>query len=454
MNIRKKLTLRFVGIVASILVLTVFFIYYSSLQYRQNSFINRLNHRAESSAKLLVGTDGVDSVLLKIIDETHPAAFYKVNIAIYNQLNKIVYSNKNNLDIKVDYDLLAQIKIEKKVYFKQNEFEVVGILYNHPTGNYVVLTGAIDNDGLNNIRNLRDILFIVLISGILIVFIVGWIYTGRALLPISRMIRQVDNITLKDTSSRLEIGENKDEIDNLAITFNNMLNRIEKSIISQKKFISNASHEIRTPLTAIKGQLEVAMLNDRSSEYYKNKINSVLDDIENLIHESNQLLVLAKVESENQMMNFKPLRIDELAWLSRGEVIKNNPSYSVDVKFDNMPDDDNKLEIFGNEQLLKIAFINLLDNACKFSNGKVLLYIKFNADTVALKFEDKGLGIEDLELANIYEPFYRCNNTHHIKGNGLGLSLVKKIVLIHKGTIKVESIVKIGTIFTIDLPLI
>ena len=127
MNIRKKLTLQFVFIVASILFISLLSIYYFSSYYRQTNFVDRLTQRAESSAKLLIGTEDIDSTLLKIIDKTHPAALYKVNIAIYNKINQVIYSNKDTLDINITHSIIEQVKDEKKVYLKQNNFEIVGI---------------------------------------------------------------------------------------------------------------------------------------------------------------------------------------------------------------------------------------------------------------------------------------------------------------------------------------
>ena len=122
-------------------------------------------------------------------------------------------------------------------------------------------------------------------------FVAGWFYSGRALKPISDVVKKVEEISITSLNLRVFEGNGKDEIGRLAKTFNNMLERLETSFGMQKNFIANASHELRTPLTSINGQLEVLMMKDRSTDDYKSALGSVLDDIKSLIDLSNRLLL-------------------------------------------------------------------------------------------------------------------------------------------------------------------
>ena len=244
----------------------------------------------------------------------------------------------------------------------------------------------------------------------------------------------------------------KDELKDLVYTINEMMDRLEESYISEQQFISDASHELRTPLTAITGQLEVALMSGRSEDYYRNKMISVLEDIRKLTTISNQLLSLAQASTDVSSIDIRPVRIDELIWQAEKEIVRINISYKVIVNFINIPDNAEGMIISGNEQLIKLAFTNLIENGCKFSdNQKVLLEISFNTNHVLIDFINTGSEILNEDISLIFEPFYRGKNALNVKGYGIGLSIVEKIINLHKGKILVSSSIKSGTKFTVCL---
>ncbi len=171
--------------------------------------------------------------------------------------------------------------------------------------------------------------------------------------PISKIVNQVNKIEASNLNERLEEGNEKDEIVHLAKTFNNMLSRLEKAFRVQKNFIANASHELRTPLTVITGQLEVVLMKARSNEEYKNTLLSALDEIKDLNLLSNKLLLLAQTSAEQNDLNFSPIRIDDILWKARREILKRNEKNSIDINFGEGIDDDSKFTVSGNEFLLK-----------------------------------------------------------------------------------------------------
>ena len=149
-----------------------------------------------------------------------------------------------------------------------------------------------------------------------------------------------------------------------------------------------------------------------------------------------------------------PFRIDELVWQAKEDLQRRNEELVINIDLDENLDDERKLTINGDEQLIKTAFANVMDNGCKYSLDKAVdIFIQNSGPAITLTFRDKGIGIPPEEIPNIFEPFYRGANTKNIKGHGIGLSMVKGIIKLHGGTLQLDSAVGAGTIVTINLPL-
>jgi signal transduction histidine kinase len=269
----------------------------------------------------------------------------------------------------------------------------------------------------------------------------------------SDIVRQVEKITISNLNMRVNEGNGVDEIAQLAITFNKMLERLESAFEMQRSFISNASHELRTPLTSITGQIEVSLMNKRSQEEYEAILKSTLEDIKNLNELSNGLLDLAKASSDITEITLRPLRIDEVLWQTHGELIRRKPDYKIQIIFDSPVDDEKKLIVTGNEHLLKTAFANLMDNACKYSSDRhAEVHLNTLADKIRISFSDRGIGISPEDMKKIFEPFFRAKNAWNIPGNGLGLALTERIIKIHQGIISIDSEVNKGTTVNTEFP--
>lgn len=454
MNIRTRLTLRFILITAVILVMGSVLIYFLSAEYRKEDFYTRLLNKANNTAKLLIEVDEVDTELLRKIERDNPVSLPNEKIIIYNYRDTVLFSTDEESAIQIDTALLDRIRLDDEVTYTQGDYEVLGFLFKGQYDRFVVIAAASDIYGYKRLKNLIFILFIVFVISIVIVSISGWFYAGRALQPIAKVVQQVDEISISSLNLRVDEGNGQDEIAKLAQTFNSMLSRLETSFMAQKNFISNASHELRTPLTSITGQLEVTLLNDRSPEEYKMVMNSVLEDIKNLNHLSNRLLLLAQTSAGEREGRMTPVRIDEIIWQAKEELMKRRDGFKIHIDLDANLDDDSRLTIRGDEQLIKTAFSNIIDNGCKYSPDKTArVFIQASKDRVTIQFTDNGMGISPVDIPNIFEPFYRGTNTKNIRGHGIGLSMVKGIIKLHKGTIELASSLGSGTAVTVTLPI-
>lgn len=452
MTIRNKLTLQFALITASILLMASFFIYYLSARYRQEEFYERLHNKAQNTAKLLIEVNEVNHDLLKIIDK-NTVLLRSEQIVIYDYLNEEIYNSKENKISIVDKKLLDDIRLRKELRFHQGDQEFLGILYTDQFNRFVVIAAATDIYGLSKLRNLRLVLLAVFGGSMMLLIAGGWLFAHQSLKPMAHVIGQVDQISANNLDARVDEGNGQDEIAQLSQTFNKMLDRVESAFHIQKSFVANASHELRTPLTAITGQIEVSLLKDRDTKEYQNVLHSILEDIRSLTHLSNVLLELAQINPDISKIHFMPLRIDELVLHSRMELMQRKPHYHINIEYLNFPEEEHELLMMGNEPLLKSAITNIMDNACKFSDGKpVEVTIAFKNHLAILTITDQGIGIREEEIKQIFEPLYRASNAITFQGHGLGLSLAQKILLIHQSEMQIQSQVSQGTQVTLHFP--
>lgn len=452
MNIRAKLTIRFFFIVAVILLFSLIAIYYSSSQYREREFYDRLRTHAETTADLLISVDQIDSSLLRIIDKSRRDVLASESITVYNYANKIIYINNDSIRFRVPPHLLDRIRLQNEVHWSEGKYEVLGITYYDRFNRFVVIAGATDVYGLRKLNYLRLILLIVFVVVQCVVAFSGWIYSGRALQPISRMVDEVNAISASNLDKRLETGRGKDEIARLAETFNSMLERLQEAFGLQKSFVANASHELKNPLTMITSQLEVALLRSRSPEEYQQTITSVLEDIRDLNSVAKRLLELTGLSSAEINVTFVKLRVDELLWQCKEETERRFKNYRV-VFTPELPEDPRLLEFYGNESLIRTAFVNLMDNGCKFSPDHTsFVHLLVTGDSICISFSDNGIGITPEDMQHIFQPFFRGSNTATYPGHGIGLSIVDRIVRLHKMDFTVLSDPGKETKFTVVLP--
>ncbi|MBX2915088.1 MAG: HAMP domain-containing histidine kinase [Cyclobacteriaceae bacterium] len=446
MQIRTRLTLQFTLLVSTIVLLSFLAIYFFASQFTEQDFERRLREKAITSAILLIKVDQVDTTLLKIIDRAKRDNLYRETIRVFDDEGKEIYHSGDTIRLHINQNLIQEVQAEGERKLHYQEFTVTGIPFRDRGKDYVIIALAEDVNGYNRLVDLRRLLmaqFFILIG---LVFISGWIYSGRALRPIQKVIADVQSISPQNLAHRLEESKHPDEIGKLISIFNGLLTRIENAFKLQKMFVSNVSHELKNPLTNITSQLEVTLLNERPREEYQRTIESVLDDIKSLNHLSVSLLDLARLTQDSDTFSMAEVRLDEILWDARERVQAIDAGYRVEVIINDMPEDENKLVVNGNPHLLKTAFQNLIENACKFSHdGRAEVILTCKTEALEVTVVDKGPGIEKKDLENVFQPFFRTDATSKVKGYGVGLSLSQRIISIHKGKISIESVPGKGT---------
>lgn len=450
MKIKTHLTINFTLLVACILTIFSICIYLFYLEYRQQDFKIRLQNKAKNTAALLFGVKSIDAKFLKIIDSSTITNMNDVSVIAMDKSHKLLYSSRDSLKVRelLPFFFKLNWKDNSSKFFSGKLY--LCIKHIRKDKEYYVFASAIDLYGQQELKKLLAIIVIVFVFSLFLIIFAGYINSTESLRPIKDVIKQVDDFKASNLSKRLDLVSN-DEIAELAGTFNKMLDRIEKAFETERTFVANASHELRTPVTSVKGQLEVALIKPRTEEEYRTLLNSILDDIQNMTNIINGFLELAETNIEPGSIHFDNLRIDEILFAAKEEMGRRKAAYYINIVFDNIPADENEITVFGNARLLKILMINLIDNACKFSDNKrATVRIAFDEQKVIVKVIDNGIGIPKEELENVFQPLYRAKNVTGKTGNGIGMSIVKKITELHGGYVNIESEVNVGTTVTIS----
>ncbi len=453
MQIRARLTLQFVLIVALIQLGASFGIYWTAAGHRKQAFFEKLKASGISKTLLLLEYGSADSSRLRDLEELSTSFLPREEVLLFNYKNDLLYASDPRRKLQIDPEWLDKVRINKEIRFEQDGYELAGVMFTDRYNRLVVISGGIDSNGWGNLDYLRNVLVVVYLLSLAVVWLLAWVYSGGALRPIQQIMRQTDLLNVARLSDRINTHGRRDELGKLTDTINRLLDRIERSFEMQKQFVSNASHELRTPLTAIKGQLEVVLMKTRQPEVYAEKMESLLEDIRQLTNITNQLLMLAQTDTGRAREQFTAVRIDEVLFGCQSKLQKWQSSASILIMLDEQLSDADALILNGNEELLSTAFYNLMENALKYSPRKeVRVRLSVDRDQIVVVVEDDGIGIPADALHKIFQPFYRSENAKGIQGSGLGLSLVERIVVMHGGSIQVRSTPGEGSVFTVSLP--
>jgi len=289
--------------------------------------------------------------------------------------------------------------------------------------------------------------FVLIISSLTSWFLAGW-----ALDPVVKIKTLAEQIRRGRLRGRIDVGRKGKEIDELALIFNDMLDSIQHSVETQKRFVSDVSHEIKSPLTSLRGNIEVALRKKRTLEEYEDILKNNLADIIRLSRITDDLLFLTKADN-----NILELRVQ---WFDLGHALSavvERLRYKADLAGVTITEDFRQQpEVSGDVFLLEQAFSNLIENAIKYTprEGRVIVTTEERNSSVTITVSDTGAGIPGEDLPHIFERFYRVDKERSRKagGTGLGLSITEWIIKAHKGAISVKSVIGKGSDFIVTLP--
>ena len=268
--------------------------------------------------------------------------------------------------------------------------------------------------------------------------------------PISRLTKVTDELAKGNYKARVNY-EGKDEISSLYASFNQMAVRLAKQETIRQQFISDVSHEFQTPLTAISGFATILKNENLTDEQRQKYADIILFNSNRLSHLSKNMLQLTLLDGEDTSLDKSEFPLIEQ--LNRVIEMEDNAALSKDIEIEFIyPKKEFIIE--ADESRMEQVWINLLSNAIKYTNehGVVTVEVRRTPTELQVRFEDTGVGMSQDAISHIFERFYRQDKSRTIEGNGLGLSIVKRIIDLHHYKIDVESQEDVGSVFTVYIP--
>lgn len=369
---------------------------------------------------------------------------------IYSADGRLLYS-KGNFPIPATW--ITFLKSNDVFNAERDGVTTVGRKYTIQGVTYLVFVSATDVAGEHELEILMKAMTAGWFVSLVLAYLAGLYFSSNALQPVKHVVNDVNKITEDNLGYRLKLDKELtqlDEIDELILTFNALLNRIERAFVAQKRFVQHASHELKTPLTAIMAEAELALARDRNIEDYKRTLAVVVDETERLVKTTQGLLTLARLEegTANQS-EMETVELSKLCAATIKTLNIHHPHRKIVLKA--APPG---LFVFGNYQLLENALLNIADNAIKYSTGEIEIELSRDGNEGVIRVADNGIGIPDADLEKIRSPLYRASNVSNIPGAGLGLALVDRIINAHAGKMLINSKESKGTECVVRLPLI
>jgi two-component system OmpR family sensor kinase len=306
---------------------------------------------------------------------------------------------------------------------------------------------------VDTLKNLAIILWTAVPSVLLLTALIGRFIARRALKPVAKITQTAKDIgSGANLSQRIPVPEVKDEIGELALTFNSMMDRLESSFSQMRQFSSDASHELRTPLTVLKGQSELTLGKERKPKEYQEVISSNLEEIQYMSKVLEDLFMLSKSDENQIALDYESvdlkLLIEEIC--RHAQIIASEKNIKIITAYIE------KIQVYGDPVRLRQMIWNVIVNGIKYTqpDGEVTISLQEKKDIALITIQDNGIGISNSDLPLIFNRFYRVDKARSREegGTGLGLSICKFIVDAHKGSIDIESTLGEGTKFKIKLP--
>lgn len=413
---------------------TVIFVLYSN--FRKEEFRDRLEIKALSNIKLLVNVKEVDEDLLKIIDQNSINKLYNEKTLVFDSHFKLIYSSIDDAKINWSVEDLKYLKQHKTFFKQQGDYEVYGVFYDTKDKDFYALISATDDYGKRKLLFLRYTLIVSYIFFTCICWVLTSFMVKKAMNPLGLFHQKIKNINENNLDTRIASKSNKDEIDLIANEFNFMMDRIEISYQKQKEFTAHASHELRTPLSRITAQIENTIADPATSIKGKTFLTTILSDVNHLTELISSLLILSKIDNNKSNENNEVQRMDEILFSVIENLKRSFPEFVISFEIEESENLDTALEVHGKKNLLEIALMNVLKNACVYSDNKqASVKISTNENQLVISVFNIGKTLSETEQKNLFQPFMRGENSKGTSGFGLGLRIVNRILMLHKSSI-------------------
>ena len=436
MKLKYRFPLYFSLALSLLLALVMIGIYYLFSDFRKTEFRSRLYEKAQTTGRLFIEVNEVDSALLTIIDKNNTRKLYQESVQIYNDSLKLLYASGETTHKPISFRELRKVKKAGQVFWSYDP-DVFGLHYAFSNKDYYVFITAEDKYGIRKLNYLKFLLVISYAVAIALIWLLSFYLSRRILRSLLKVTNQIQEIDTGNRKIDLQDLQHNDEIKALASSFNTMMERIDVAYKSQQEFTSNAAHELRTPVARITSALENLMLANEHKPELHQHLESIRSDAYSLADTISSLLLLARIEASKGDTRFQNVRIDEVLFAARAQLLKTYPDFTFQFSIENKTGDETSIDIQGDESLLIIAFLNILRNAYTYSDDHLVKCVVCQTTRgLEVHIINHGETPSAAETPLLFNTFKRGSNARDKAGSGIGLSIVQRILHYHGAEIR------------------
>jgi len=403
----------------------------------------------------LLTVEGVGAVKNAALVEAQAAGVKKVFFRFLSR-NGQVFSSSNMAYWKNIYitegairELLRNSQPVLETITIPDHPDKIRILYAMISPNIILQVGQTMESYSRFLAAFKGIFISTMTFLILVAAGLGWFMARRAVSGVEAVTHTARKISGGTLEERVPVKGRGDEIDQLALTFNQMLDRIQTLLNEIKEMTDHIAHDLRSPLTRIRGHAEVTLTTARSLNEYETMAAGTIEECDRLLDMINTMLLISKTESGVNIFSAEEIELTALVQEACDlfSVIAEDKGVSLQC---DLPE---KIRFSGDTRMIQRMLSNLLDNAIKYtpSGGTVSVSLGETDEHRVISVKDTGIGISPRDLPRIFERFYRCDQSRSQEGIGLGLSLARAIARAHGGDITATSLPNQGTTFTVTL---
>jgi heavy metal sensor kinase len=450
-----RLTLWYAGIftVSSCIAFLLFYTLISSFirERTDQELLDQVNRFS-----VLLASQGVDSVKDAAVIEAYAAGVKKIFFRFLS-VNGQVFSSSNMSywqDIYVDENALKALLRDNRPMFQTvaiaGRSEKIRILYAELSPSIILQVGMAMESYSRLLDAFQRIFIATMTFLIFLAAGVGWFMARRAVSGVEAVTRTAQKISGGTLEERVPVRARGDEIDQLAITFNRMLDRIQALLTEIKEMSDNIAHDLRSPIARIRGLAEVTLTSGKNLNDFEGMAASTVEECDRLLDMINTMLLISKTESGVDTFSRGDVDLTDVVRQACELFAPTAEDKHVNLTYD-VPDG---VHLTGDTPMIQRMLSNLLDNAIKYtpSDGMVGIEVAEDQTQVLITIKDTGIGISSSDLSRVFERFYRCDQSRSLAGTGLGLSLARAIARVHGGDITAVSMPNQGSTFTVTLP--
>lgn len=442
MKIGSRIALFYTIITVGAITAAVMVFYFFTSRYINHLYDSYLIEKAYLTAQKHWEKDEVDEYSYREIQQKYNELLPQAQEILLN-MDSVPMAVNDSLNKYLDSNQQARLFKDLPVPFVYGKLRGAALHYPDNEGDFIVLVMANNTYGYEIQKHILLLAVLLLLISCGLIYLLGRIYANRILRPLQHILKELKRIRGNNLNVRMKTFDNKDELDELIRTLNEMLDRIDTAFQAEKSFISNASHELNNPLTAIQGECEISLLKERSATEYIDSLQRISTESKRITQLIKHLLFLSR-QDEDILQNAKE-KIDLVVLLR--DLCLQYPQVTF-----NTNETDGSVHITANFYLLRIALQNIIDNARKYSKEQVDVSLSIREDCPVIEVKDYGIGIPEEEIHHIFHSFYRASNTREYTGQGIGLSLSMKILSVYGGKITIDSEVNCYTKVTMTFP--